>query len=246
MKKYVRKIIKGINLIRVPIYREGLKHGVAAAIEHENFLKSISDKGIELVIDAGANIGQFSLAVRENLPQCQIIAFEPLLGPAAKFENVFANDESVVLHQLALNTVEGDVEMHVSNSIDSSSILPITSEQDRIFPNTSEDHLEKVKTAPLSNFISPAVKQRSCLLKIDVQGFELEVLKSAELILDKVKIIFVECSFVELYTGQPLVADIISWLLEKQFILVGVGSMYFDNMGRSIQGDFIFERIADN
>jgi FkbM family methyltransferase len=242
MKNYARKLVKAIKLSTNPLYRHGLKLGVAAAIEHEKFLASPSCKNITTIIDAGANTGQFSLAAKKNLPECEIIAFEPLGKPANKFRAVFEKHPTVTLHEIALGSKEGIETIHVSNSIDSSSLLPITKNQNNIFPGTSESHVETVAIAPLSKFLSENIRPNSCLLKIDVQGYELEVLVGCESMLSKVAVIYAECSFIELYSGQPVAAEVIKWLDVRGFSLAGFGSIYFDDKGTSIQGDLIFTK----
>lgn len=77
-------------------------------------------------------------------------------------------------------------------------------------------------------------------LKLDVQGFELEALRGCEDLLGHFSNVYAECSFVELYSGQALAHEIISWLRERGFSLSGVYNMGYDRNGRAVQGDFLF------
>ena len=76
--------------------------------------------------------------------------------------------------------------------------------------------------------------------KIDVQGFELEVLKGCEDILGKFAYAYIECSFTELYAGQALAYQIISWLEARKFNFTGIYNIGYDNFGKAVQGDFFF------
>jgi len=79
-------------------------------------------------------------------------------------------------------------------------------------------------------------------LKIDVQGFEYEVLSGCESLLEKFDQVYCECSFVELYSGQKLVPDVIQWLASRGYLLVGIYNPHYDDNGHAIQADFLFDR----
>ena len=80
------------------------------------------------------------------------------------------------------------------------------------------------------------------LLKIDVQGYELEVLRGCENLLDRFAAVYVECSFVELYEGQALAHEVIDWLHAREFYLDRIGLVTFDTRGVSVQADLLFLR----
>jgi hypothetical protein len=80
------------------------------------------------------------------------------------------------------------------------------------------------------------------LLKIDVQGAELSVLRGAEKTLESVDSIFVECSFVELYEGQALANEVIEFLAARGFSIAGVFGPAYDADGRCLQVDALFSR----
>ena len=61
-----------------------------------------------------------------------------------------------------------------------------------------------VKVKPLDHILTPDELKKTTLLKIDVQGFEIEVLKGCNALINKISYIYVECSFLELYQGQAL------------------------------------------
>jgi hypothetical protein len=79
------------------------------------------------------------------------------------------------------------------------------------------------------------------LLKIDVQGFELEVLKSAETLLPGFRWIYAECSAVALYEGQALADEVIQWLKMRQFDLVGRFNPSRGRDGALLQADLLFQ-----
>jgi FkbM family methyltransferase len=211
-------------------------HDILSGTEHLPVLVS----HIATVVDIGANRGQFALAARVYAPNARIIAFEPLHEPANIFRAVFRNDAQVKLHQAALGNVKGERKFHVSASDDSSSLLPISKFQESLFPGTGMVRTEKVSISPLNKYLKACDIIAPAFLKIDVQGFELEVLRGCESLLSHFSYLYVECSFLELYVGQPLVGEIISWLQKRGWCLKGVHNTIYDRQGNSVQADFLF------
>jgi len=241
MWNLIRKFLKVTKIVWSPLWRKALTYGVGAAVEHTKFLKITKCK---FVVDVGANCGQFALVARVLCDTATIHSFEPLLEPAKKFQRIFADDKKVILHNLALGAKEEKRKMHISSSIDSSSLLPITALQENLFPGTEESGEMSVLVVPLHKVLDVNDIVEPALLKIDVQGYELEVLHGCESIINKFDHIYVECSFMELYKGQPMVSDVINFLLPKRFVLSGIYNVIYDNAGHSVQADFYFQKLA--
>ena len=236
------RLHQGLKLIKVlsnPDYRRGLLNGVAAAIEHEKILRTIP---FSTLIDIGANKGQFSLAAKHIRPDTNIIAFEPLHGAAEKYQGVFASEQHVRIFETAISPQQGDTEIYISKRDDSSSLLPITQNQEAHFPGTGLDRIDKIKTGKLQDYISPDDLSAPVLIKIDVQGFELDVLKGCSELLQHIDNIIVECSFIELYQGQALADQVIQHLAETGFKLAGIYNLSYSSEGLPIQADFIFQK----
>jgi FkbM family methyltransferase len=236
--KVLFKIKKLIYCLLVKVYRKALRFSVGGAIEHEKLLKSLN---IETIVDIGANKGQFALVSRYCFPGAKIVSFEPLSAPAKIFNQVFKDDRDTVLHNVAIGPKEEETIIHISQSDDSSSLLPISDLQEEVFPGTSEASTATVTVAPLGIFLSKADIKSPALLKLDVQGFELEALMGCESLLASFDSIYCECSFVELYSGQKMAPDIIAWLHKRGFILKGAYNMSYDAKGQAVQADFMFK-----
>lgn len=214
------------------------KTRVAAGVEHIPVLFALDT--CHTVVDIGANRGQFALVARHCLPQARIFSFEPLPEPAAKFRTVFSDDPSVTLYQSAIGPVRGEATIHVSARDDSSSLLPITAMQNTLFPGTGEAGTATISVGPLADHLPPEAIEPPALLKLDVQGFELQALQGCDELLECFSHVYVECSFVELYAGQALADEVIAWLRERGFGLRGVYNVAHDRQGRAIQADFLF------
>lgn len=236
---FLKKIKKAYLITKAGLLPIVAKYSVAPSIEHLTLLKSIE---LSTIIDIGANKGQFSSIVSRLIPHSKIFAFEPLSGPSTKFKQVFSDNSNVILYQLAISDTEGEAEIHVSEKEDSSSLLSIGELQNQIFPGTKESHTETITTKRLDSILSKEQITVPALLKLDVQGFELSALKGCETLLHCFDHIYVECSFVELYEGQSLAYEVISFLQERRFILKGIYNTYYDKNGIAIQADFLFQK----
>jgi FkbM family methyltransferase len=234
----IKKIIKACKILMRVEYCKAFFSGAAAAVEHETLLKNIPCKTI---IDIGANRGQFSLVARRCFKDAQIIAFEPLPRPFKVLQNIFAHDRRVTLYQMAVGSASSSQQIHISQRDDSSSLLPITELQNKVFPGTKEKAIIDIDVKPLDSMLQKNSVRHPALLKIDVQGYELEVLKGCKGILSLLTYVYVECSYQELYQGQPLANEIISFMNQRGFDLKGVYNTSYDALGRAIQSDIFFE-----
>jgi FkbM family methyltransferase len=178
----VRRFAKLMAILRVAPYRAALlRYGVAASVEHAAVLGQLQ---LRTVVDVGANRGQFSLFALHSFPAARIVSLEPLSAPAERFRRVFAGEQRVTLHNAALGPQNGQSTMHVSGHDDSSSLLPITPVQAKLFRGTKEVRTETVRIGTLSEFLDSTSIVEPALLKLDVQGYELEALRGCGDLLD--------------------------------------------------------------
>ena len=233
----MNKIIKLLNILRDRVFISALFKGTAAGTEH---LRMLNDLDCNHIIDIGANKGQFALVARKTFPKARIDSFEPLSEAADIFEKVLKNDNNTFLHRIAIGNKEETHTIHVSNKDDSSSLLPIGENQISLFPGTQELEQRSIKVAPLKSIIARNDIQQPAMLKIDVQGYELEALYGCQNLFDKISYIYCECSFIELYKGQALAHEIINFLSKNGFRLSGIYHVHYNKSGIAIQADFLF------
>jgi len=211
--------------------------GLFPAIEHCPVLARLD---CDVILDVGATRGQFSLMSRIVMPAIPIFAFEPIPTEAEIFRKALLG-EYVQLHQVALGDKAGEAELHLSRSPDSSSLLPIGEAQTRLFPATGEIGTLKVPVKRLDDFKPEWEKYSRILLKIDVQGFELSVLRGAVETLKNCVYIYVECSEVNLYVGQSLYRDVADFLNHEGFDLHSRHNEIIAG-DELLQADYLFTR----
>lgn len=221
-----------------PACWKALAAGVAPAVEHRAVLQALQVDG---VIDVGANRGQFTLACSLAMPDVPIVAFEPIPEEARTYRRVHGHNPRVKLIESALGEAKGTAMLHLSISADSSSLLPIGKKQTELFENTGEIGTIKVQIQRLDDLSEHWAGRTRQLLKIDVQGYELNVLRGAVETLKSCTHVYVECSEIPLYDGQALRGEVEVFLLEHGF---GVKGRYNEQLsnGDLIQADYLFSR----
>lgn len=235
------KLKKLASVIVTPSYRRALlKYGVVACAEDDEFFESLELKEIHTIIDIGSNRGQFALAARNHFPQATIHCFEPLLEPATILHKVFTKDTNIKIYEVAIGPVNTQSTIHVSGKDYSSSLLPISKLCSEIYPGTEEKELRLIQVCKLEEMITKSQIESPALLKIDVQGYESQTIEGCLSLLPFISFIFIECSFIPLYSGQALAHEIISMLTKNSFILRGVYNVTEDKFGQPIQADFFF------
>jgi FkbM family methyltransferase len=203
-------------------------------------------KDIDVVLDVGANIGQFAQGLREHGYRGRIVSFEPL----SRAHHVLVDRRKEdplwsVAPRMALGGSRGEVMLNISGNSVSSSLLDMLPAHLAGAPESRFTGAELVRLETLDavwDKVVPA-EHRGIFLKIDVQGYENEVLKGAEQVLRNVTGVQLELSLVPLYDGQALYRDLIDRLGNRGFELCGVGTAFVDPAtGRTLQVDGIFFR----
>jgi FkbM family methyltransferase len=235
----VRRARKLLRLLTDRRFRAGLRHGVAATIEH---VGALAGRDFASVVDVGANRGQFTLFAAGLFPQAPIFAFEPQPGPYAVLARIAAGRPGVQTFRAAVGPRATTARLHVMHPDDCSSLLAPTARQRALFPQTRLAGALPVAIAPLHAFIGPGDLRAPALLKLDVQGFELAALEGCSSLLDRFAAVYVECSFERLYGGQPLADEVLAHLRERGFRLSGVYNLASDRTGRAVQADFLCVR----
>lgn len=209
---------------------------VFPALEHH---RAFSGLEFDTVIDAGANKGQFAAFAVNRWKRAKLICFEPLSEPRAiltKVLNHLAKHRALV-KPLALGNKSGSVEIHIASREDSSSLLKLGSAQKTLF-KMSEERSELIDVARLDEQVSLHPDEKN-LLKIDVQGFEFELLQGTTKLFDHLDAIYVECSFIELYEHQKLAGDVSHFLNDHGFNEVGRFNSFYAN-DTLVQADLLF------
>jgi FkbM family methyltransferase len=203
--------------------------------------KWLQDYGIKTVIDVGANIGQFALMIHKIINDAAIYSFEPISECYKELVNKEDQINNLKYFNLALGIETREGVINRNEFLPSSSILDMESLHKEVFPYTSKTSQEKINITSLDKIHNEIDWVQKILLKIDVQGYELEVLEGAKNSLNSVDLIIVETSFLKLYNNQPLFEDVYNFLYSRSFRYRGNFDQIINpNTGRILQADAIF------
>jgi FkbM family methyltransferase len=216
----VRRAARAVGYDLVP--------GPAAVAAPARRLKMLDSTAIEVLLDVGANEGQYGRSLRSSGWNGRIVSFEPLHSAFEKLRAVADADAAWTVRELALGDVAGEAELNVSGTPMSSSLLPMLPAHEELVPESGYTHVERVRCERLDNvldeFVAPSM---SVGLKIDAQGFEMHVLTGASGVLARIALIEIEINLDQLYDGQPQAAALIRHLDDAGFRLVGVEPEHF-------------------
>ena len=216
----MRLIKKIFILSQFHLWFYGLCKGIAANIELLPLLKKI--KKINTLIDIGSNKGQFILLCLKVFPKIRIYSFEPIKEILKKQKNFFKFRKNIFYFNFGVGDKNKHINFFITNRIDSSSFLKINNFKNY---NKNYDIIEKrkLKITKINTIFKKKKLIKPILMKIDVQGYELEVLKGASKILTKIDYILLEVSKNQMYKTQPLENEIIKFLKVKRFIILDKG-----------------------
>jgi FkbM family methyltransferase len=237
IKETVRQVLRNMGL---EIHRY-----VPPVSQPSQIITSMQEFGIDLVLDVGANRGQFATELRQRGYAGKIVSFEPLSQAYGELVKSSRKDAMWEVYQrCAVGDHDGETEINIAGNSESSSILPMLESHRSAAPESvyqgKEIVLIKTLDAIAGQYLQGA---RAPFLKIDTQGFEWHVLDGALNTLPKIKGVLVELSLVPLYEGQHLWRDVMSRLEAAGFTLWGFQPVFSDPAsGRTLQVDGIFYR----
>jgi len=204
----------------------------------------IAEQAVDAVVDVGANEGLFAKRLRDDGFSGRIVSFEPLSSAFALLASASADDPNWECVQLALGATTGEATLNVARNLASSSFLPMDSGLPEAEPRLAYVGKEECSLSTL-DVLAPDLFQpeERLYLKLDVQGFELEVLRGAEATLARVLALDVELSQTLLYQGAPLMDEVVAYLAERDYVLLGTEPAYIHpRTGETLQLNGLFVR----
>ena len=233
----LNKLIKLIKLFKNPITRKGLLNNIAANIELEDLVKNLK---FQTVFDIGSNKEQFILLIEKifNIDK-NIYSFEPIKEIYEKQKKFFSNKKNISFFNFALGERSLTKTLNITKRKDSSSFFEINNN----IKNTDHlvDEKREIKIKSLDEIMKNKYLIKPILAKIDVQGYELEVLKGSKNLLKQIKYIIIEVSENEIYKGQALANKIIKYLDDMDFKPLKETKIYKISGTEFKQKDILFE-----
>ena len=187
-------------------------------------------KSARWVVDVGANHGDFAEAAAAYFPEANVLLVEPLPHLHEELERrCIRHGGKWLLEKSALGAEEAVLPLHVAAGQDAiGSMVGFSPEYQQANPQTEIDQL-RCKVRRLDAVVAEQNIPFIDLLKIDVEGFEFQVLKGATAVLERTRALIVEVSLVRRPADvrDPL-AEMLDLLLAREFHVVNVIPSFFD------------------
>lgn len=243
------------SIIRVNAERHLRNIARSVGLDIHRYRKNDSQEGrlatmlathsVNLVLDVGANAGQFAQTLRRSGYAGQIVSFEPLSTAYMELQQASRKDRMwEIAPRAAIGDRDGDIDIHISGNSVSSSVLGMIDLHASAAPSSKYVGVER---APLRRLDAIARDYLSAdaisFLKIDTQGYEDRVLDGAAGLLDRIVGIQVELSFLPLYEGQKLFDALLDRIRAMGFSIWAIWPGFYDSRsGRLLQVDAVLFR----
>ena len=205
----------------------------------------LAHHGITLVLDVGANVGQYAQRLRRAGYDGRIVSFEPLSAAHAQLQRAAAGDARwIVAPRLALGDCDVPLIVNVSAESDMSSALDFSTEMARLLDSSAYVGKEVVSQARLDAVLPRyAGAEDRILLKIDTQGYERQVLDGADGVWHQFTAVQLELSIVPVYHGAPGYLEMIAYMADRDLQPALFIPGYFNKRtARLIEMDGVFVR----
>ena len=208
----------------------------------------LCSRDIDVVLDVGANVGQFAIELRRAGYTGRIVSFEPVKAVYAELATAAAADPLWTTRNYALGSTEGTAEIHVSDYSVFSSIRTLNRRAAAKFNVLSNvARTETISVKPLDAIFSEFRDQR-VFLKIDTQGFESDVLLGAESALSSILGVQLELPIEHLYKDSWTLTETVSFMTANNFVISQIrpnDSFLPDDVVSSLEIDVVFRRAAE-
>lgn len=202
---------------------------------------------VDVVVDVGANVGQFALALRHAGFRGRIVSFEPLPSAHDRLREASRRDPLWdVAPAMALGDQNGEVDLNIAGNSVSSSVLGMLDAHALAAPDSRYASAVRVPLRRLDDVVDGHLRpDATVFLKVDTQGYEDQVLSGAPRLLGRAVGVQLELSLVPLYAGQRLYDEMLARMSALGLSLWSVASGFVDpRNGRMLQVDATFFRAV--
>jgi FkbM family methyltransferase len=196
-----------------------------------------------VVFDVGAHEGWFLHSWKDWSPHAEVHAFEPAAEAYEKSRELYGGDSSLVFNNVAVGRKSGTLEFKVfeGSPVSSSFLDPVAETWRAIDYHTGAIVPRAVPVITLDDYTQTCRIRAIHLIKIDVQGYELEVLEGAKETLRITDYVFVEAAIRPLYHGAPRFTHVHDWLDAQGFHLIAMRAWHRGNL-TLVEADMLFRR----
>ena len=219
--KSLRKLLRSLGFEVVRLKREF----PCGFYSHRDFEYLIT-KSEPIIFDVGGNVGQTAKAFLKSFPRGQVHTFEPASKAFEKMSTELAGKDNLIMVNKGLGAKKEERELNLNELDDLNSFLAfgkysggVSAGKDICELVTCDDYAKENNITQID------------LLKIDTQGFEMEVLKGAKKMLEKgnIEYVFLEVNFLEHYIGQVSFIKLLEFFKDVSYELITIYPLHYEN-----------------
>jgi len=208
-------------------------------------VRLLREHRVDTVLDIGANSGIYGSQLRHAGYEGHIVSFEPLADAHAACAAQAAHDPAWTTYPVGMGDEPGQLELHVANNSQSSSLLPMADLHEAAAPHARYVSTETIEVHTLDAFVEahPEVMGERTFVKIDAQGYESRILDGGAHVIARAVGVQLEMSIAMLYQGETLMPEMLTRMQELGFTLMNLESGFVDKRtGRLLQVDGVWFR----
>lgn len=221
----------GFHLAHAEFEKFAYEYALAPHMTHG--LAALAKRGFvpSTIVDVGAFQGEWSRTVREIWPNSRLVMVEPNVSGQPELVGLAKELKAELIGELL--GAENDLTVPFNVMGSGSSIMPERSG----VPRTTEQRRLRTLDSLLGSVRAPG------LLKIDAQGYELQILKGAAQVLPSFELVLLEIAVIEVNEGAPLLDEVVSFMKERGFIAYDIWQIHRRPLDGALnQVDFAFVR----
>lgn len=236
------------SLLKNLFNKLGYEIGPAEALKKSNdpfevLQRLLGKEKVRVIVDGGASIGDTSENFCNCFPKATVHAFEPYPSFQKIIEQKSLNNHRIQLTPFALSDRKSDAVMHVNESEGTNSLLKADTEgMSSIYGDLlKEKSTLRVKATSLDDWMKHTEISCVDILKLDIQGFEIEAIRGASENLEKgrIKSILCEVMFHKCYERQSEWRKLVNEIMDHGFVLYNFFDPHYVN-GQLCQADGLF------
>lgn len=208
------------------------------ARKNPSIIDFIENRRINLVLDIGANTGQFAQSLRDRGYKGRIISFEPVKEAFRELEIKARGDALWTTSNLALGASSGVMEINVSKDSQFSSFNDLTATARSFDANAEVKASESVVVKTLDEAAPPKDLSSNILLKIDTQGYERPVLEGGKETLKRVSGVLLELPIINIYKDNWLFHEGMAYMNDLGFVPAQVHPVNVHGQARDSATEF--------
>lgn len=208
-------------------------------------MKLFQTHGINLLLDIGANSGQFAKNIQIYGYKGQIVSFEPVQSAYDELSKNAMGRPGWTVVRMGIGDERGEMDINVSGAFTlSSSFVAMRPKHLEVAPNTAYTSQERVVVRSVDDIFNDYCGDGArVFMKVDTQGYEAKVIRGAEKSLPRIAGVQLELSLEQLYEGEALAHEMIGLMLSKGYRLVNIEEGMSDpRTGHLLQCDCVFFR----